>query len=252
VGPDAHVTASHLTITNNATNGATVYGGGFLRCIDCLVDDNGGAGIVVDAGILELVGTDFVSNNGSFGLAVLGSGSSLVGDRSQPLASNALTTNGNASSGVTVTTGSSFNLAEHSTLTANGNGVAGLQFGTGGSGFLSGETFLSGNGVGLSVIAGRVLAFNRVVATNNVVAGLESIDDGELRLTGQNNSVSGSPIGVNVLGSYLVLRSTTFSNNTNNDMVLTFGSKARLSNTTLATKFCDASSLSQPAAACLP
>jgi hypothetical protein len=47
VGPEGHVAARNLEVTNSAKDGIRVHGGGWPRCIDCQSTNNGSHGLDV-------------------------------------------------------------------------------------------------------------------------------------------------------------------------------------------------------------
>jgi hypothetical protein len=241
------VTARGVATQLNTLNGLQVFGGGFLRCIDCSSTGNGGDGIqVISSGSAEIAGVSDFSSNTEAGISVGGSGSvSLFSlePGAPDIADISASTNGQ--DGIQVFDGGSILSVDFTNITANGNGTtsfgSGILVGTGASGLISGQITTDGNDAGVFSVAGKLLFFGNVNAINNTI-GLFANNNGTLRLAGTANIVTGNTLGVRIDGSYLQLFNASFGSNVV-DIDLLFGAKARLTNSTPATVSCDGTEL---------
>ena len=246
VGVNSVVLVSDLLVTNNLGNGILVGSGGWLRCDrPCNSSSNAGYGLLVDTnGTAELGGTGshHFSDNGVSGIGIGSSGQLTVG----PESGASVLADDNARDGITVFNGGSLSTSTGTTIGANRNGGpiggpvfgSGVLVGTGASGLLAGETLVDANDFGILSVAGKLLIFGDVTATNNIF-GLFTQQNGTLRLIGATNTLDNNFRGVQVDGSYLQLFNATYSGNTGEDVRMLFGAKAQFSNSALATVFCD-------------
>jgi hypothetical protein len=168
--------------------------------------------------------------------------------------------NDNLAEGIIAFNGGSIESDAATTIVADSN-VTGILVGTGASGLLFGTIDVASNTNGILSVAGKLVIFGDVTATNNGI-GLLSTSNGTLRLQGTNTIELNNVFGVFVDGSYLQLLNASVVSNTFTDARLLFGAKADFGSalpappgtlSTVGTVFCDDSTkISVRGAACPP
>lgn len=227
IGANGVVDAKNLTVTQSTATGLLVHSGGWLRCKNCDVSFNLNDGLVArDNAQIEFSGNVTISNNGSGGLSALNSASISDIDNDDPNATPAtLTVTGNTHNGILLVDGAT--MRSNGTIIANSNGSSGITVGHGASWRALGAVTTNNNNTGISIFTGTVTLSTGHVTSMGNGTGLMVFEGGSLRVL-TSVTVTGNTNGASVSVGFLRILSGTMTPNTANDLMLSFGAKARL------------------------